>query len=122
MPVVEAAPALPATIRERNDNAPLALKGSGGPGKGKRPKKPPTIYGYEWSQQSTGWTLRRVIVENGKRRREYVGYLSGPAWATMQRDNPGAALKGAVREWIESKEGKRTQGLLLELNTCDLDV
>lgn len=107
MPVVQAAPALPAIIRERNNNAPLPLKGSGGPGKGNRSKKPPTIYGYEWHGQSTGFVCRRVIVENGQRRREYVGYLSGPAWATMQREHPGAALKGAVREWIQNKEGEK---------------
>ena len=107
MPVVLPAPALPATIRERNNNAPLALKGSGGPGKGKNVRKPPSLVGFEWHRQSTGFVCRRVVVENGKRRREYVGYLSGPAWTELQREHPGAAaLKGAVREWIESKEGQ----------------
>lgn len=115
MPVVQAAPALPAfsvsppaTISERKQKAAPALKGNAGiPGKGKNVKKPPSIVGFEWHRQSTGFVCRRVTVENGKRARVYVGYLSGPAWATMQRDNPGAAaLKGAVREWIQRKEGK----------------
>lgn len=107
LPAFSVSASQPANIREHNEKTPSPLKGNTGiPGKGKNVKKPPSIIGYEWHRQSTGFVCRRVIVEGKKRRREYIGYLSGPNWQKMQREHSGPSLKTAVQKWIRSKEGR----------------
>lgn len=78
-----------------------ALKGM--PGKNRTDRKPYAPTGFEWHAQSRGFTCRRIIVENGKRRRKYHGFLSGKAWAELQQSHSGADLRSAVREWIQTK-------------------
>lgn len=89
-------------MRLKNDA--LSLKGGGIPGKGRTDRKPHAPAGYEWHAQSKGFTCRRIVKEDGKRRRVYVGFLSGKAWADMQKNHSGPELRAAVKRWIEGKE------------------
>lgn len=80
-----------------------ALKGNRGMPRNAGGTKPPKIAGYEWHRQSKGHTCRKIIIENGKRRRVYVGFLNGKAWADMQATHRGLELRSAVLEWIHSR-------------------
>lgn len=81
--------------------ADIALKGM--PGKSRADRKPYAPAGFEWHAQSKGFTCRRIVKEGGKRRRVYVGFLNGKAWADMQSRHSGPELKQAVKAWIESR-------------------
>lgn len=82
----------------------LSLKGNVSiPGKARTDKKPYAPKGFEWHAQSKGFTCRRIVIEGGKRRRVYVGFLSGKAWADMQAAHKGPELRSAIRQWIEGR-------------------
>lgn len=83
----------------------IAIKGETvGPGKQRVDRKPYAPSGYEWHAQSKGFVCRRIVYDGGKRRRVYVGFLSGKAWADMKAAHRGADLTAAVKAWIGYKE------------------
>lgn len=73
------------------------------PGKDDKGRRPPKIAGYEFYRQGKGWACRSVTIDDGRRRRKYLGYLSGKAWAELQRSHSGADLRSAVLEWIRGR-------------------
>lgn len=73
------------------------------PGKSGSGKKPPAPVGFEFYKQGAGWACRSVLIEDGRRVRRYVGYLSGKAWAELQAAHKGPELRAAIRQWIEGR-------------------
>jgi hypothetical protein len=69
-------------------------------------KKPPTVSGYNWKSDSSGFALRKVVYvtdpDTGIRRRKLprIGHLSQSAFAEMKKRHRGAALERAIAEWI----------------------
>lgn len=94
---IPATPALKGAELKKGDTA---LKGNRAMPRNAGGVKPPKIAGFEWHAQSKGFTCRKIIIENGKRRRVYVGFLNGKAWADMQAAYRGLDLRSAVLEWI----------------------
>lgn len=92
-------------VRPKKDG--LSLKGGSLPGKVRTDRKPYAPAGFEWHAQSKGFTCRRIVKEGNKRRRVYVGFLSGKAWAELQSRHKGPELREAVKRWIESKRQGR---------------
>ena len=77
------------------------------PGKDGKGRKPYAPAGFEFYRQGKGWACRSVTIEDGKRRRRYLGYMSASSWADMQRSHSGPELRAAVKQWIEMKERSR---------------
>lgn len=86
---------------------PAHTGGGAMPGKSGQGRKPPKIGGFEWYKQGAGWACRSVAIVDGKRTRRYLGYLSGKAWADMQKNHSGPELRGAVKQWLEGREAGR---------------
>lgn len=77
------------------------------PGKDTKGRKPPKIGGCEFYRQGKGWACRSVTIEDGQRKRRYLGYMSAKTWADMQRSHSGPELRAAVRSWIQTKQEAR---------------
>lgn len=73
-------------------------------------KKPPTVAGYNWKSDSSGFALRKVVYitdpDTGIRQRKLprVAHLSKAAFAEMKRRHKGKALDRAIQQWIKDKE------------------
>ena len=71
-------------------------------------KKPPTVSGYNWKSDSSGFALRKVVYavdpDTGIRKRKLprIGHLSKTAFADMRKRYRGAALQRAIADWISS--------------------
>jgi len=69
-------------------------------------KKPPTVSGYNWKSDSSGFALRKVVYvtdpDTGIRKRKLprIGHLSKTVFADMKKRHRGAALERAIAEWI----------------------
>lgn len=73
-------------------------------------KKPPTVSGYNWKSDSSGFALRKVVYvvdpDTGIRKRKLprIGHLSQSAFAEMKRRHKGAALERAIAEWTREHD------------------
>jgi hypothetical protein len=69
-------------------------------------KKPPTVSGYNWKSDSSGFACRKVTYvtdpDTGIRKRKLprIGHLSKSAFAEMKKRHRGAALERAIQQWI----------------------
>ena len=69
-------------------------------------KKPPTVSGYNWKSDSSGFALRKVVYvtdpDTGIKTRKLprIGHLSKTAFGELKRKHRGAALERAIAEWI----------------------
>src|SRR5262249_26948575 len=73
-------------------------------------KKPPTVGGYNWKSDSSGFALRKVVYvidpDTGIKRRKLprIGHLSKSAFGELKRKHRGAALERAIAQWIEEHD------------------
>jgi hypothetical protein len=76
----------------------------------KTAKKPPTVSGYNWKSDSSGFALRKVVYvtdpDTGIKTRKLprIGHLSKSAFAELKRKHRGAALERAIAEWIAERD------------------
>ncbi len=71
---------------------------------------PPTLKGYTWRADGSGWQARRLWTdEAGKRKQTYVAHLSREAFGQLRRAyrKPDALAK-ALAEWITDREREKT--------------
>jgi hypothetical protein len=72
----------------------------------KTAKKPPTVSGYNWKSDSSGFALRKVVYvtdpDTGIKRRKLprIGHLSKTAFDEMRKRHKGKSLERAIAEWI----------------------
>jgi hypothetical protein len=73
-------------------------------------KKPPTVSGYNWKSDSSGFALRKAVYvtdpDTGIRKRKLprIGHLSKSAFGELKRKNKGASLERAIAEWIAAHD------------------
>ena len=73
-------------------------------------RKPPTVSGYNWKSDSSGFALRKVVYvvdpDTGIKRRKLprIGHLSKSAFGELKRKHKGAGLEKAIQQWIADRD------------------
>jgi hypothetical protein len=77
-------------------------------------KKPPTVSGYNWKSDSSGFALRKVVYvtdpDTGIRRRKLprIGHLSQSVWSEMRkRHRTQAALLRAIQQFVAEHDQRK---------------
>ncbi len=70
---------------------------------------PPTLKGYTWRADGSGWQARRLWTDdNGKRHQTYVAHLSREAFGKLrQKHRKPDGLAAALAQWISEREKEK---------------